>query len=217
MQTQIHTHFFLLSPSQPCVHLTRLCWSMQHHIIHYFLHSKACAFFCLPRIKNRLDLPSRCSLDGGPAPTRTKRACHTSPLPFLHGKFVKINVCCDIVALQWCVSFCYMAKWAGHTHTHLFSGFPSHWGHHGALSSLPCGVQFSLVFYFIQNTCSVCYNSSHPSPLSPPGVHDCSFHMCLYFHFVRKTVCTNFFRFHMYGLIYDIYFSLSDFTLYYRL
>ena len=42
----------------------------------------------------------------------------------------------------------------------------------------------------------------------------CSLRLCLYFCFVNKIVYTNFFRFHIYALIYDICFSLSDFTLY---
>ena len=55
-------------------------------------------------------MPSRCSLDGGPAPARTETVRHASPLPFSRGEFVKIHVCCDTVGLQSCVSFCYMAK-----------------------------------------------------------------------------------------------------------
>ena len=38
----------------------------------------------------------------------------------------------------------------------------------------------------------------------------CSLCLCLYFCFVNKIVYTNFFRFHIYALIYDICFSLSD-------
>ena len=53
VQTQIHTHFFPLSPSPPGINLTGLCGCMKHHIIHDFLHSKAHAFLSLPRIKSR--------------------------------------------------------------------------------------------------------------------------------------------------------------------
>ena len=145
--------------------------------------------------KQRFDVASRCSLDGGPAPPRTETARHASPLPFSRGKFVKIHACCDTVGLQRCVSFCYTAKWASHTHTPLFFGFPSHSGHHGARSSLPCLYSFlSLLTYLIQNIRSVCYDSSQLTPLSPPRVHICSFRRRLHFRFVNKTVCANVFQ-----------------------
>ena len=38
----------------------------------------------------------------------------------------------------------------------------------------------------------------------------CSSRLCLYFCFVNKIVYTNVFRFHIYALIYNICFSLSD-------
>ena len=76
-----------------------------------------------------------------------------------------------------------------------FFGFPSHSGHHGARSSLPCLYSFlSLVTYLIQNIRSVCYDSSQPTPLNPHCVHICSFHRRLHFRFVNKTVCTNVFQ-----------------------
>ena len=55
----------------------------------------------------------------------------------------------------------------------------------------------------------------HPIPpflLGYPYI--CSLHLCLYFCFVNKIVYTNFFRFHIYALLYHICFSLSNFTLY---
>ena len=51
-------------------------------------------------------------------------------------------------------------------------------------------------------------NSSH-TPLPPWYPYVCSLRLCLYFRFVNKIVSTNFFRFHIYVLIYDICFSLS--------
>ena len=47
-----------------------------------------------------------------------------------------------------------------------------------------------------------------PSPFSPIDIHVCS--LCLYFCFINKIIYTNFFRYNMYVLIYDTYFSLSD-------
>ena len=52
----------------------------------------------------------------------------------------------------------------------------------------------------------------HPLfPFVPPWYpHVCSLCLCLYFCFAKNIICTNFFKFHIYALIYDIYFSLSD-------
>ena len=52
----------------------------------------------------------------------------------------------------------------------------------------------------------------HPTLLSFPPWYPyiCSLCLCLYFCFVNKIVYASFFRFHMYALIYDICFSLSD-------
>ena len=52
----------------------------------------------------------------------------------------------------------------------------------------------SLLTYLIQNIRSVCYDSSQPTPLSPPRVHICSFRRRLHFRFVNKTVCANVFQ-----------------------
>ena len=52
-----------------------------------------------------------------------------------------------------------------------------------------------------------------PSPLCPP---DRCLHLFLLFS-VSRLIGTIFFRFHIYVLIYKIYFSLSDFILYNRL
>ena len=50
-----------------------------------------------------------------------------------------------------------------------------------------------------------------PPPHFPPRYpYVCSLHLCLYFCFVNKIVYASFFRFHIYALIYDICFSLSD-------
>ena len=52
----------------------------------------------------------------------------------------------------------------------------------------------SLLTYLIQNIRSVCYDSSQPTPLSPPRVHICSFGRRVQFRFVNKTVCANVFQ-----------------------
>ena len=102
----------------------------------------------------------------------------------------------------------------------LFCGFPSHLGSHRALSRVPCAIQqvlISYLFYTQYQQLHICQfqssNSSHPHfPLWYP--YTCSLHLCLClcFCFVNKIVYTNFFRSHIYTLIYDTYFSLSYFT-----
>ena len=98
----------------------------------------------------------------------------------------------------------------------LFFGFPSHLGHHRALSRVPCAIQQVLISYLFYTYYQQCIyvNSNlpiHPTlPFPPWYPYVCSLHLCLYFCFVNKIVYTSFFRFHMYVLIYDICFSLSD-------
>ena len=53
----------------------------------------------------------------------------------------------------------------------------------------------------------ICQSQFIPPPPSPWYPYICSLRLCLYFCFVNKIVCTNFFRFHIYALIYDICFS----------
>ena len=98
----------------------------------------------------------------------------------------------------------------------LFFGFPSHLGHHRALSRVPCAIQQVLISYLFYTQYQQCryVNPSlpiHPTtPLPPWYPYVCSLHLYLYFCFVNKIIYTNFFRFHIYALIYDICFSLSD-------
>ena len=51
----------------------------------------------------------------------------------------------------------------------------------------------------------------HPPATFPPWCpYVCSLHLCLYFCPAHWFICTIFSRFHVYALIYDICFSLSD-------
>ena len=82
-------------------------------------------------------------------------------------------------------------------------------------SSLSAIRVVSFVIYFMCRLSSV-YSSPnlpvhHPHPVSPscyPYIF--SLHLCLYFCFVNKIFYT-IFRFHLYALIYNICFSISDF------
>ena len=80
----------------------------------------------------------------------------------------------------------------------LFYGFPSHLGHHRALSRVPCAIQFSLIIYFIHNINSVYMSISisqfiPPPPCFPPQYpYVCSLCLCLYFCFVNKIIYTIF-------------------------
>ena len=75
-----------------------------------------------------------------------------------------------------CVSFYCTAKWISHTYTPIssFFVFPSHSGHHSALSRVPCAIQYvSLAIYFIHSINSIyvsisVFPTAHPSPL---GIH----------------------------------------------
>ena len=60
---------------------------------------------------------------------------------FVNFLFFK-NFYWSIVALQCCVSFYHIAKWTSHMYTYIPSFlFPSHLGHHRALSRVSCAVQ----------------------------------------------------------------------------
>ena len=81
----------------------------------------------------------------------------------------------------------------------LFSGFPSHSGHHRALSRVRCALHQVLISRLFYTWCQW-YRSANPNlpghPISPfsPLVHMLfSLHLCLCFCFVNKIVYTNFF------------------------
>ena len=77
----------------------------------------------------------------------------------------------------------------------------------------PCN-RFSLVIYFMHSINSVYVSISMSRsirPLLSPSVSRCLFLcLCLYFCFVNKIIYTNFFRFYIYALAYNIYLSPSD-------
>ena len=53
-----------------------------------------------------------------------------------------------IVVLQCCVSFYSIVKWISYVYIQLLCfGFPSHLGHHRALSRVPCAIQWFLISY----------------------------------------------------------------------
>ena len=86
-------------------------------------------------------------------------------------------------------------------------GFPSHLGHHRALSWVPCAVNslFSSVFYFVHS--SMWIPISQFIPALPPQLS--SLCLRLYFCFANRFIY-HFSRFHLYVLVYDIGIFLSD-------
>ena len=103
----------------------------------------------------------------------------------------------------------------------LFLGFPSHLGHHRALSSLRYTVsphQSLILYILLFGILYIVVSMSIPSsPFIPPSftldIHTFALYTCLYFCFVNKIIYTNFFKLCIYALIGDI-FSLTYFTLY---
>ena len=76
----------------------------------------------------------------------------------------------NIVALQCCILLC---RKVNQPHLHmqpLFLGFPSHLGHHRALSRVPCALQYVLISYLFYTQYQQCTVSVPVSQLihSPP-------------------------------------------------
>ena len=74
----------------------------------------------------------------------------------------------------------------------LFFGFPSHLGHHRALSTVLCATQkvlkeLSSLYIVVKVDQSPSPNPAHPS-LPPWGHYICSLHLCLYFCFANKNI-----------------------------
>ena len=122
------------------------------------------------------------------------------------------------VALQCCVSTIQQSESVICIHIFLppLFGFPFHLGHHRALNRVPCAIQQVLINYLYytqyQQYIYVNPNLLFNPPLFPPWCPQvCSLHPCLYF--CRQVHLYPFARFHIYVLIHNICFSLSDFTL----
>ena len=83
----------------------------------------------------------------------------------------------------------YLLHWqAGSLYTLIypfFFGFPSHLGHHRALSRVPCAIQqdyISYLFYTQQCIYVIPNFPIHPTPPSPPWYpYICSLYLCIYF------------------------------------
>ena len=77
----------------------------------------------------------------------------------------------SIVALHCCVSFCSSKVNQPYTYIQLFFfGFPSHLGHHSALSRVPCVTQQILISYLFYTQQCIYVNPNlpiHPTPPSP--------------------------------------------------
>ena len=96
-----------------------------------------------------------------------------------------------------------------------FFGFPSHLGHHRALSRVLCAIQQVLIRYlfYTQYQQCICVNPHLPIPPTPvsPLVSIYLFSMSVsLFLLCKQNHLYHFSRFHIYVLIYDICFSLSD-------
>ena len=83
-----------------------------------------------------------------------------------------------VVALQCCVNVCYTAKWISYTYSQIpsFSGFPSPFGRHRALSLFPVLYsRFSSIINFIHSInnayMSAPISQFIPALPSPLGVH----------------------------------------------
>ena len=128
----------------------------------------------------------------------------------------KINFYWSIVTLQFVlVSAVQQRESAVCIHISPFFGFPSHLGHHGALSRGPCAVQEALMFPIlcivsVVYTCQAQSPNSSHTHFSPWYPYVRSLCLCIYYCFADKINLYSFSRLRMYALIYGICFSLSD-------
>ena len=126
----------------------------------------------------------------------------------------------SIIALQWCVSFCFIAKWISYTYTLASlspSPYPTPLGVTKHWADLPvlCDC-FPLASYFTFGSMYKSMPLSHfvpaytcPSPC--PQIHSLRLHLysCPAPRFIRTIFSIFFFRFQLYVLGYGICFSLS--------
>ena len=129
-----------------------------------------------------------------------------------------------IVALQYCVNFCFTTKWVSYIHTYIHISPPSRTslvppptplGHHRAPSRAPCALQlFPTCIYF---THGVVYMSV---PIHPTLFRHCIHTPCSasapVFLPCDRFICTSFLDFRIYVLISNIFLCLTYFTLYDR-
>ena len=99
---------------------------------------------------------------------------------------------CSIVALKCYIFTVLQSKSAIGIYVFHFLKFPSHLGHHSALSRVPCATQcFSLFIYFVHSIKSVYLSIQISQFLSPPWYpYICSLHLCLH-HFCRFHICAS--------------------------
>ena len=78
----------------------------------------------------------------------------------------------------------------------LFVGFPSHLGQHRALNRVPCAIKQGLTSYLFYTQQCIHVNPNlpiHPTPPYPPWCpYVCSLHLCPYFCFANRFICTIF-------------------------
>ena len=147
-----------------------------------------------------------------------RRPVQVSRNNFISKKF-KINFYWSIVALQCCVSFCWITMCISYMYIHpLFSGLPSHLGHHRAFSRVLCAIQKVPCFihsvnsvYMYVHMYTVCQtqsgNSSHrPFPSCYPYI--CSLCLCLYFCFANEFTCMIFlnstYKWYLFIFLFDL-------------
>ena len=117
---------------------------------------------------------------------------------FLKYLFIFIVAYIFVVALQYCASSCCTAKWTSHMYTHIPSifDFPpiqvttEHRVEFPVLYS-----RFSLVIYFIHTRVYISIPISQfipPLPFPRWCPHIYSLHLCLYFCFANRFICTIF-------------------------
>ena len=160
-------------------------------------------------------LPVTCSLSNlWPTPWFTHTSWLIPTLFVLFFSDLNFFFYWSIVALQCHVSFCCIAKWISYMYTYIpsFLDFlpiqvtTEHWVEYPELYS-----RFSLVMYFIHSINSVHMSTPISQFITYPQFSPwypciCSLCLCLYFCFVNKIIFINFFRFHIYALIYVFFF-----------
>ena len=85
-----------------------------------------------------------------------------------------------------------------YTYTHLlFFGFPSHLGHHRALSRAPCAIQWVLISYLFYTQQCIYVNPSLPiycTPPSPLGIHTFVLYVCVSISALQISLSVPFFQ-----------------------